>query len=123
MGNIGSDVLRASRAAFTPDNPKPQVLCYSTAPEKGSDKSDKDDVSVNKYANGDKDIFNGAVERTLELFDLTLSDPRWNGRYREIARAREVFCDAVYGGKLYGSSLQDLVPYFDNFAFAVRKNC
>ncbi len=71
----------------------------------------------------DENIFSGAVERALELFDLTLSDPRWRGRYREIARAREVFCDAVYGGKLYGSSLKDLVPYFDNFAFAARKNC
>ncbi len=85
MGNIGSEVLRASRS-------------------KG------------------ENIFSGAVERALELFDLTLSDPRWKGRYREIARAKEVFCDAVYGGKLYGSSLQDLVPYFDNFALAARKD-
>ena len=86
LGNIGSEVLRASR-------------------DKG------------------ENIFTGPAERALELFDLTLSDPRWKGRYGEIARAREVFCDAVYGGKLYGSSLKDLVPYFDNFAIAARKNC
>lgn len=85
MGNIGSEVLRASRGK-------------------------------------DENIFSGPVERALELFDLTLDDPRWRGRYREIARAREVFCDAVYGGEFYGSSLKDLVPYFDNFAFAARKN-
>jgi hypothetical protein len=63
-----------------------------------------------------------AVEKALELFDLTLADPRWKGRRREIARAREVFCDAVYGGKLYKSSFEDLIRYFDNFAFSARKN-
>ena len=62
--------------------------------------------------------FWSAVELTLELFDLTLEDPRWRGRRWEIARAREVFCDAVYGGKLYKSSLEEIVPYFDQFALA-----
>lgn len=70
----------------------------------------------------DKIMFEGAVERALELFDLTLEDPRWKGRRREIARTREVFCDATQGGSLYGSSLQDLQKYFDHFAFAARKN-
>lgn len=85
MGNIGSEVLRASRAQ-----------------------------------NKDEKLFWGAVERALELFDLTLSDPRWLGRLREIGRAREVFCDAVYGGKLYESTFKNLMPYFDHFAFAAR---
>src|SRR3989344_8914661 len=71
----------------------------------------------------DEKLFWAAVERALELFDLTLDDPRWKGRRWEIARAREVFCDAVYGGKLYKSSLQDLTRYFDIFAFAARKSC
>ena len=68
----------------------------------------------------DEKLFWAAVERALELFDLTLEDSRWKGRRWEIARAREVFCDAVYGGKLYQSSLQDLMRYFDQFAYAVR---
>lgn len=65
--------------------------------------------------------FWGAVERALELFDLTLDDPRRKGRRWEIARAREVFCDAVYGGQLYKSSLEGLVSYFDQFAMAATK--
>lgn len=73
------------------------------------------------WQNKDDSLFRGAVERALELFDLTLMDSRWKGRYREIARAREVFCDAVYGGGLYKSSLEDLVKYFDNFALAARR--
>ena len=73
-----------------------------------------------RWQNKDEKLFWGAVERALELFDLTLADPRWKGRRREIARAREVFCDAVYGGKEYKSSFQNLQPYFDQFAFAAR---
>jgi len=70
------------------------------------------------WQNKDKKLFWGAAERALELFDLTLNDSRWKGRYWEIARAREVFCDALYGGEMYKSSLQNLVGYFDRFALA-----
>lgn len=69
----------------------------------------------------DEKLFQGAVERALELFDLTLEDPRWRSRLREIARAREVFLDAVLGGKEYQSNFQDLDRYFSQFAFASRK--
>lgn len=49
-----------------------------------------------KWEGKDEKTFNGAVDRALELFDLTLQDARWRGaRLREIARAREVFCDAI----------------------------
>jgi hypothetical protein len=75
------------------------------------------------FENKDEKLFWGAIDRALDLFDLTLSDPRWKGRYREIGRAREVFCDAVYGGKLYKSSFPDLIQYFDQFAMAARKSC
>lgn len=70
----------------------------------------------------DEKNFESAVDRALDLFDLTLADERWKGRRWEIARAREVFCDAVYGGKLYKSSLTDLVKYFDHFAIAARSS-
>ena len=65
-------------------------------------------------------IFDSVVLRALELFDLTLCDKRWNGRKKEIARAKEVFCDAVFGGKEYNSSLKNLEKYFFYFAFLVR---
>ena len=72
------------------------------------------------WQNRDEKLFWGAVERALELFDLTLDDSRWNGRYKEIARAREVFVDAVYGGENYNSPLRSLIGYFDEFALAAR---
>lgn len=73
-----------------------------------------------RWQDKDQNLFQEATERALELFDFTLSDSRWEGRRREIARAREVFCDAIYGGELYKSSFIDLVRYFDQFAYAAR---
>ena len=65
-----------------------------------------------KWFGKDKKLYDGAVDRALDLFDLTLEDPRWKGRLREVGRAREVFCDAITGGKEYKSSLEDLEQYF-----------
>lgn len=86
MGNIGSEVSRAS-----------------------------------KWQGKDVKLFEDAALRGLELFDLTLADPRWKGRLTEIARAREVFCDTVWNkSKEYGSSLKDLDRYFFDFALMAQ---
>ena len=66
--------------------------------------------------------FNNAFVRALELFDLTLSDPRWRGRLWEIGRMREVFCDTVLGSAEYGSNLLELQKYFDQFAYAANNS-
>jgi hypothetical protein len=72
-----------------------------------------------KWHGRNKTAFDGAVERALDLFDLTLADPRWKGRYGEIARARELFCAAALGGAdAYGTTLDDLENYFMPFALA-----
>ena len=73
-----------------------------------------------RWERKDEKLFQAAVDKALELFELTLDDPRWKGRLREIARAKEVFCDAVLGGKEYQSSLKDLERYFFYFAVAAR---
>ena len=78
-----------------------------------------------RWQDKDKDLFRGAVDRTLELFDLTLEDPRWRkrGTLREIARVRELFLRAALREKeSYNTSLNDLNRYFDQFAFAARRN-
>ncbi|MFH0814912.1 MAG: hypothetical protein V1902_02425 [Candidatus Falkowbacteria bacterium] len=65
-----------------------------------------------------------ALDRALELFDLTMSDPRWlkTRRLREIARAREVSCDLFCGENIYGSTFESLEKYFYQFALAARIN-
>lgn len=73
-----------------------------------------------KWQGKDEKIFQGAIGRALELFDLTLADPRWKGRLLEINRAREVFLDAVSGGKEYNSTLEDLDKYFYPFALVAQ---
>ena len=75
-----------------------------------------------KWQGRNEKFFNNAVERALELFDLTLEDSRWIKERYEIARAREVFVDAIFGGKEYQSSLSDLEKYFMQFAFASRNS-
>lgn len=80
------------------------------------------EVGRTMRAQGDEKRLENASTRALELFDLTLSDPRWRGRLKEIARAREVFCDALFGGHEYGSTLVDLDKYFYYFAYEARSH-
>lgn len=70
----------------------------------------------------DEGFYQSAFYRALELMDLTLHDSRWRGRLKELARAREMLCDAFSGGKEYKTKLEDLDHYFFLFALAARKN-
>src|SRR3990172_12336656 len=71
---------------------------------------------------GDQVRFDAALDRALELLDLTLADPRWKGpRLREIARTREVVCDFLVGDNQYRSTPELLDAYFLAFAIAARR--
>jgi len=72
------------------------------------------------HQKGEKEHFEKAIERALELFDLTLSDQRWKNRAKEIARMREVICDFFYCGNQYNSNLLSLDNYFFHFALSAR---
>ena len=61
-----------------------------------------------------------AFLRALELLDLSIMDDRWRGRRKELLRARELLCDAMLGGAVYGSDLASLDRYFFHFAVAAR---
>ncbi len=61
-----------------------------------------------------------ALERVLELFDLTAADPRWRGRLKELLRAREVVCDYFFGSNYYRSQPDRIEAYFMQFALATR---
>jgi hypothetical protein len=73
-----------------------------------------------RWRNRDERLATRAFERGLELLDLTLTDSRWRLRLRELARARELLCDAASGGREYGTTLEDLDRYFLAFALAAR---
>lgn len=61
-----------------------------------------------------------ALDRALELFDLTLADERWQGRRREIARARESVASHFYADDRDGGDSLD--RYFVQFAAATRRD-
>jgi hypothetical protein len=61
-----------------------------------------------------------ALERALELLDLTIADPSNAGRRRELCRAREVVCDFLVGDNEYASTAESLDAYFTKFAVAAR---
>lgn len=66
----------------------------------------------------DKDNIERAVDRVLELIDLTIGDRRWHLRLKEVIRFREIFCDYFFGFANYDISSQALKDYF--FPFALR---
>ncbi len=83
------------------------------------------DVSraVRAKQEGDQGRFDAALDRALELLDLTLADARWRGpRRREIARTREVVCDFLVGDNVYRSTPELLDAYFLAFANAARRD-
>lgn len=76
--------------------------------------------AIRWHNKGEKKHKEKALERALELFDLTLSDKRWKNRAKEIARMREVICDFFYGDNEYRSDLSSLDSYFLHFALSAR---
>lgn len=75
-----------------------------------------------RWQKRDSTLFDKAIIRALELLDLTIQDQRWQGRLKELTRARELLCDAWLGGPKHGQTMQDLDRYFFHFALAARRN-
>ena len=70
---------------------------------------------------GRLDRFERALDRALDLFDLTAADDRWRGhRRREILRAREEFCRLFFDPEPPAGSADGLKRYFLAFATAAR---
>lgn len=77
-----------------------------------------------KWTGRNPALAESALFRALELFDLTLTDPRHRrhpARLREIARAREVVVDLLAGSNEFRTDSASLLKYFDAFAVAARR--
>jgi hypothetical protein len=70
---------------------------------------------------GNQEYSTKAVERALELLDLTIADARNRRRLRELTRVREALADYFYADNRYGSSDQLWRTYFHAFAYAARR--
>src|SRR3989338_1257840 len=67
-----------------------------------------------------KDYKQKAFERSLELFDLTVMDPKNKKRLKEILRCRELWVDYIYGGNQYQQSDGLWQNYFYAFTRAAK---
>ena len=60
---------------------------------------------------------NKAIDRALELFDLTISANKNNPpRLREVLIAREEFCDYFFGENSWQTDPNRMQKYYDGFA-------
>jgi len=59
-----------------------------------------------------------ALDRALELLDLTIADPRHCRRLRELTRLREILLDYFFGDNQYASSDKSWRNYFYAFGYA-----
>ena len=63
-----------------------------------------------------------AVDRSLELIDLTLASISVPSHYKEISRLREAVVDYFLDKNQFASSPELWRKYFDHFNYALRKN-
>lgn len=81
------------------------------------------DRAIRSWEAGRTARFDNALDRALELFDLTARDDRWRGpRRREILRAREEFCRLFFDDESHPESARGLSRYFLQFAILARSN-
>jgi len=78
--------------------------------------------ALNWRAKNHEDYAQQSFVRSLELLDLTLSDPKHRFRYKEIARTREALVDFFAGSNAYGSTEASWKKYFLAFNYAARKD-
>jgi len=67
---------------------------------------------------GDMEQSRFAFERSLELIDLTVSDPKNKGRLKEVLRVREALVDYFVYDNVYGTSDEFWQKYFYDYAYA-----
>jgi hypothetical protein len=78
--------------------------------------------ALRAHDQGRPDRLEPALDRALELFDLTATDPRWSlPRRREILRAREQFCRVFFDADAEPDLAGYLRKYFLQFAVAARR--
>jgi hypothetical protein len=67
---------------------------------------------------GKTDLSLQAIDRALELLDLTVATLKTYPRLKEVLRTREVLVDYFYGDNTFSSTEEQWRKYFDYFAYA-----
>jgi hypothetical protein len=67
---------------------------------------------------GNPDYSRRALERGLELLELTIADPKHRHRLKELTRLREVLLDYFLGENQFGSTESSWRSYFHAYGLA-----
>lgn len=78
------------------------------------------DRAIRWKEKGNEEYFQKAVDRAMELMDLTIMDKRWKKSLKELCRARESIVDYFLGKNEYGSTAESLSKYFYHYALAAQ---
>lgn len=63
----------------------------------------------------DERRMNMAIDRALELFDLSIKSNKEHARLKEVCRAREEFCDYFFGKNYFQTDPKKMQRYYDQF--------
>jgi hypothetical protein len=74
--------------------------------------------ALNWHQKNNADYSQLALDRALELLDLTITDPRQSRRLRELTRLREALLDYFLGDNQYASTDKSWRNYFYAFGYA-----
>jgi hypothetical protein len=74
--------------------------------------------ALNWISKGNPDYSRRALERGLELLELTIADPKHRHRLKELARLREVLLDYFLGENQFGSTESSWKSYFHAYGVA-----
>ena len=93
-----------------------------TLPEQLANIGSEVERTISWQQRGDMERSGKAMDRALELIDMTIGDERWKGRLKELCRIREIVCDTFLGVNTYDSSFDFLRNYFLYFGILARKS-
>ena len=77
--------------------------------------------ALNWKNKGKADLSRNAVNRALELLNLTIEPVKQYPRLKELLRVKEALLDFFYGLNEFGSSESLWRKYFDHFVYLARK--
>ncbi len=76
--------------------------------------------SLKWHSKNEFEIRDKAIDRMLDLVDLTVQDPKWKYRLKELLRTREVLCDYFFGDNTYSISTDSLRKEFLYYGIAAQ---
>jgi len=77
--------------------------------------------ALNWQKKGKKELSIKALDRALELLDMTISSIKKYSKLKELFRVREALIDFFYGANEFASSELLWRKYFDHFVYLARK--